>query len=98
MCSRVWDWRGGRHRLAALVETLNALAERHDMPVILSTHPRTRKRLDAFGITFAPRVQDLKPFGFHDYNHLQMNAFCAISDSVRFWMFDVSKPWRSSAR
>ena len=70
-----------RDRLTALVEALNALAERHDMPVILSTHPRTRKRLDTFGMAFDPRVQDLKPFGFHDYNHLQMNAFCAISDS-----------------
>ncbi len=50
------------------------------LPVILSTHPRTRKRLDTFGISFDARVQDMKPFGFHDYNHLQMNAFCAISD------------------
>lgn len=68
-------------RLAQLVEALNGLAERYDMPVIVSTHPRTRKRLDAMEVSFDPRVRDLKPFGFHDYNHLQMNAFCAISDS-----------------
>ncbi|EEW27053.1 non-hydrolyzing UDP-N-acetylglucosamine 2-epimerase [Rhodobacter ferrooxidans] len=69
-------------RLAALQATLNALAVRHDMPVIVSTHPRTRKRLEALGNqSLDPRVQYLKPFGFHDYNHLQMQAFCAISDS-----------------
>lgn len=68
-------------RLTALVETLNALAEAHDMPVIISTHPRTRKRLEAFGLGFDARVRDMKPFGFHDYNKLQMNAYCAISDS-----------------
>jgi UDP-N-acetylglucosamine 2-epimerase (non-hydrolysing) len=68
-------------RLAQLVEALNGLAARYDMPVIVSTHPRTRKRLDAMEVQFDPRVRDLKPFGFHDYNHLQMNAFCAISDS-----------------
>ncbi|MCF6445719.1 non-hydrolyzing UDP-N-acetylglucosamine 2-epimerase [Nereida sp. MMG025] len=70
-----------RARLEQLVTALNTLAQVHDMPVILSTHPRTRKRLEAFGLTFDPRVQDMKPFGFHDYNSLQMNAFCAISDS-----------------
>lgn len=68
-------------RLAQLVEALNGLAARYDMPVIVSTHPRTRKRLDAMDAKFDSRVRDLKPFGFHDYNHLQMNAFCAISDS-----------------
>jgi UDP-N-acetylglucosamine 2-epimerase (non-hydrolysing) len=68
-------------RLAQLVEALSGLAARYDMPVIVSTHPRTRKRLDAMEVQFDPRVRDLKPFGFHDYNHLQMNAFCAISDS-----------------
>ena len=69
-------------RLSALVGTLNALAARHDMPVIVSTHPRTRKRLDALGISsLDSRVQWMTPFGFHDYNKLQKEAFCAISDS-----------------
>ncbi len=69
-------------RLRALLGTLNALAERHDMPVIVSTHPRTRKRLEALeGARIDPRVQYVKPFGFHDYNALQMHCFCAISDS-----------------
>lgn len=69
-------------RLAQLVGALNLLAQRHDMPVIVSTHPRTRKRLDALqGQALDDRVQWMKPFGFHDYNHLQMKAFCAISDS-----------------
>lgn len=71
-----------RDRLASLVGTLNRLAEQHDVPVIVSTHPRTRNRLAALeGITLDPRVQYMKPFGFHDYNHLQMKARCAISDS-----------------
>lgn len=69
-------------RLSSVVDTLNALAERHDVPVIVSTHPRTRKRLDALEETaLDSRVQYMKPFGFHDYNHLQMHALCAISDS-----------------
>ncbi|GGB08309.1 UDP-N-acetyl glucosamine 2-epimerase [Brucella endophytica] len=71
-----------KERLRELLLTLNALAETHDMPVIVSTHPRTRKRLDALdGIVVDKRVQYMKPFGFHDYNKLQMEAFCAISDS-----------------
>jgi UDP-N-acetylglucosamine 2-epimerase len=70
-----------RQRLTELVTALNKLAESYDMPVILSTHPRTRKRLEAFGLSFDPRIQDMKPFGFFDYNSLQMQAYCAISDS-----------------
>ncbi|SFH05834.1 UDP-N-acetylglucosamine 2-epimerase (non-hydrolysing) [Palleronia marisminoris] len=68
-------------RLSSLVAALNALAERHDKPIIVSTHPRTRKRLDTLGAEFDRRVTWATPFGFHDYNHLQMHAFCAISDS-----------------
>lgn len=69
-------------RLSALVDTLGALAARHDMPVIVSTHPRTRKRLEALGeAALDARVQFMKPFGFHDYNRLQTGAFCAVSDS-----------------
>lgn len=69
-------------RLLALVDTLNTLAQTYDMPVIVSAHPRTRKRLDQLeNATIDSRVQYLKPFGFHDYNHLQMKAFCAVSDS-----------------
>jgi UDP-N-acetylglucosamine 2-epimerase (non-hydrolysing) len=71
-----------KDRLGQLVHALNTLAERYDYPVIVSTHPRTRNRLDALdGAALDKRVRDLKPFGFHDYNNLQMNAFCAISDS-----------------
>ena len=71
-----------KERLGALVTALNRIAERFDMPVIVSTHPRTRKRFDMLeDMTLDPRVQYLKPFGFHDYNHLQMHARCAISDS-----------------
>lgn len=69
-------------RLTQLMEALNRLAERHGYPIVLSTHPRTRKRLDGVEtIELNPLVREMKPFGFHDYNHLQMHAFCAISDS-----------------
>lgn len=71
-----------KDRLAGLVATLNALAQKFDKPVIVSTHPRTRNRLDALdGATLDERVHYMKPFGFHDYNKLQMDSFCAISDS-----------------
>lgn len=70
-----------KDRLTSLVEALDTLAQAHGMPVILSTHPRTRKRLEAFGLTFDSRVREMKPFGFHDYNNLQINAYCVISDS-----------------
>jgi len=69
-------------RLSALVDALNRIAAQYDMPVIVSTHPRTRKRLDVLdSVRLDERVQWMKPFGFHDYNKLQMRAFCAISDS-----------------
>lgn len=68
--------------LKDMVETLNALAQAYNMPVIVSTHPRTQKRLDAMewgGLH--PHIQFLKPFGFFDYIKLQMEALCVISDS-----------------
>lgn len=68
--------------LLDMVETLNALAEQYDVPVIVSTHPRTKKRLDALELgKLDPHIQFLKPFGFCDYIKLQMEALCVISDS-----------------
>ena len=66
---------------ARLVQVLNMVAEEHGLPVIVSTHPRTRKRVDAEGTTFHANVQLLKPLGFHDYVHLQMHARAVLSDS-----------------
>jgi UDP-N-acetyl-L-fucosamine synthase len=69
-------------RLKELVSALSQLSTKYKMPVIVSTHPRTRKRLTAMkGVNMSSNVQFMKPFGFHDYNALQMNAFCAVSDS-----------------
>lgn len=65
-----------------MVETLNALAETYNCPVIVSTHPRTRKRLDALELgKMNPLIQFLKPFGFCDYIKLQMESLCVVSDS-----------------
>lgn len=65
-----------------LVETLNALAETYKFPVIVSTHPRTRKRLDVLELgELNPLIQFAKPFGFFDYIKLQMEAYCVVSDS-----------------
>jgi UDP-N-acetylglucosamine 2-epimerase (non-hydrolysing) len=64
-----------------LVAVLNAVAEDHNMPVILSTHPRTQKRIDATGAVFHSQVRLLKPLGFHDYNKLQLSARAVLSDS-----------------
>lgn len=69
-------------RLARLVKAMVALADRHQCTVVISTHPRTRKRLDALGEDVADeRLLWLKPFGFHDYNRLQRSALCVLSDS-----------------
>ena len=65
----------------ALMESINNMAGKYDMPVIYSTHPRTQKFIDARGFVFDKRVQNLKPFGYFDYNKLQQNAFCVLSDS-----------------
>jgi len=64
-----------------LVAVLNALAEDHGLPVVVSTHPRTQKRVDATGAKFHPLVQLMKPLGFHDYVNLQMQAKAVLSDS-----------------
>ena len=64
-----------------LVETLNAVAAQFDLPVIVSTHPRTQKRVDAMGVTFHSNVRLLKPLGFKDYNKLQLEAKAVLSDS-----------------
>ena len=64
-----------------LVESLNTIAETYKMPVIVSTHPRTQKRVDAMGVQFSPLVQLLKPLGFKDYNKLQLSSKATLSDS-----------------
>lgn len=64
-----------------LAETLNQVAAHYDMPVIVSTHPRTQKRVDALGVTFHSNVRLLKPLGFKDYNKLQACAKAVLSDS-----------------
>lgn len=68
--------------LRDLIETLASLVDHYNIPVIVSTHPRTRLRLEEFGINkLDQRIQFLSPFGFFDYIKLQMNAFCILSDS-----------------
>jgi UDP-N-acetylglucosamine 2-epimerase (non-hydrolysing) len=66
---------------AKLVDVLNAVAEDHGLPVIVSTHPRTQKRIDATGAKFHPLVRLLKPLGFHDYVKLQISSRATLSDS-----------------
>lgn len=66
---------------AKLVEVLNAVAEDHGLPVVVSTHPRTQKRIDATGARFHANVRLLKPLGFHDYVKLQLSARAVLSDS-----------------
>lgn len=68
-------------QLINLANTLNTVAEYYDMPVIISTHPRTRNRIEAQGIEFHKNIRLLKPLGFHDYNNLQKNAKAVLSDS-----------------
>jgi UDP-N-acetylglucosamine 2-epimerase len=66
---------------AKLVQVLNGVAEDHGFPVVVSTHPRTQKRVDASGAKFHPLVRLMKPLGFHDYVNLQMQAKAVLSDS-----------------
>lgn len=64
-----------------LVESLNTIAETYGLPVIVSTHPRTRNKINETGVKFNSLIQLMKPLGFHDYNHLQKNAKVVLSDS-----------------
>ncbi len=64
-----------------LIDSLNLIAEKYNYPIIVSTHPRTRKMIDAKGIVLHKNIQLLKPLGFNDYNALQMNSFAVLSDS-----------------
>jgi UDP-N-acetylglucosamine 2-epimerase len=64
-----------------LVQCLNGIADKFGLPVIVSTHPRTRKRIEEKGVTFHPLVNLMKPLGYSDYNNLQMNAKAVLSDS-----------------
>ena len=65
----------------SLFTAINKMAEKYDMPILYSCHPRSRKRLEASGFQLDRRVIQHEPLGFHDYNCLQMNAFCVVSDS-----------------
>lgn len=65
----------------SLFTAINQMAETYDMPILYSCHPRSRKRLESSGFKLDPRVIAHEPLGFHDYNCLQLNAFCVVSDS-----------------
>lgn len=65
----------------SLMNSINSIAEKYKMPVIYSTHPRSQKFIDKRNFKFHPLVKNLKPFGFMDYNKLQKNAYCVLSDS-----------------
>ena len=65
----------------SLFTAINKMAEKYDMPILYSCHPRSRKRLETSGFKLDKRVIQHEPLGFHDYNCLQMNAFCVVSDS-----------------
>ncbi len=65
----------------ALMNAVNTMAETYQIPIIYSTHPRSKKFIEARGFQFHPLVRSLQPFGFSNYNHLQLSAFCVVSDS-----------------
>jgi UDP-N-acetylglucosamine 2-epimerase (non-hydrolysing) len=65
----------------SLMNAINAVAETYGFPIVYSTHPRSWKRIEERGFTFHPLVRQLKPFGFFDYNKLQLESFCVLSDS-----------------
>ena len=66
---------------SSLMSALNSIAQKYQMPIIYSTHPRSWKRIEERGLRFHPLIRHLKPFGFFDYNKLQLNSFCVLSDS-----------------
>ena len=70
-----------KENFESLFNAINAIAEKYDVPVLYSCHPRSRKRLEESGFKLDERVIMHKPLGFHDYNNLQMNAMCVVSDS-----------------
>lgn len=72
---------GSDRNFLNLVESLNAVAEKYEMPIIVSTHPRTRKRIEELGVKFNPLVNLMKPLGFNDYVKLQKEAKAVLSDS-----------------
>lgn len=65
----------------SLMNAVNAMAEKYDVPILYSCHPRSKKYIEERGFSFDKRVIQHEPLGFHDYNHLQMNAFAVVSDS-----------------
>jgi UDP-N-acetylglucosamine 2-epimerase (non-hydrolysing) len=65
----------------SLFTAINAMVEKYDMPILYSCHPRSRKRLESSGFKLDKRVVQHEPLGFHDYNCLQINAYCVVSDS-----------------
>jgi UDP-N-acetylglucosamine 2-epimerase (non-hydrolysing) len=65
----------------SLMSALNRIAELYQLPIVYSTHPRSRKRIEDRGFRFHPLIRQMRPFGFFDYNKLQLNAFCVLSDS-----------------
>ena len=69
------------HRLKQIVDSLNSIAITFNLPIVLSTHPRTKKRLTDLGAQLHPLIQEMKPFGFFDYVRLQQDSYCTISDS-----------------
>jgi len=69
------------HNFFSLMNAVNAMAEKYELPIIYSTHPRSAKFIEQRSFKFHPHVRNLKPFGFSDYNNLQRNAYCVVSDS-----------------
>ena len=70
-----------KENFESLFNAINKMAEKYDMPILYSCHPRSKKRLESSGFKLDSRVVMHEPLGFHDYNNLQMNAFCVVSDS-----------------